>query len=254
MLQPLFHAGEHLAGAHGHVVDRLCNALPVEGVLISRHQQVAHQVDDIPAGEVCSGLLVVGLGKPLNQVLKNIAHINGTDLFRLHIRLVRAEVHDNLIEQSGLLHAVDLGVEVHACEDVLHIVGEAIEISAEVIVDVLWVCPQSLEGERAGIVELVSSSGPQEALFDCKVLYLLTGIQYRLMGWQQAVVEPLDHHHGQDHQAVLMGFECTKEGVCHIPNESGLLLDIPAHRGQLFICGHNIALSVCGIHPYLVTL
>ena len=32
-----FHAGEHLAGAHGHVVDRLCNALPVEGVLISRH-------------------------------------------------------------------------------------------------------------------------------------------------------------------------------------------------------------------------
>ena len=61
LLQPLLHAGEHLAGAHGHVIDRLGDTLTVEGVLVPRHQQVAHQVDDVPAGEVCSGLLVVGL-------------------------------------------------------------------------------------------------------------------------------------------------------------------------------------------------
>ena len=103
---------------------------------------------------------------------------------------------------------------------------------------------------NAGIVELVSSSGPQEALFDCKVLYLLTGIQYRLMGWQQAVVEPLDHHHGQDHQAVLMGFECTKEGVCHIPNESGLLLDIPATEAN---CSFAVIISPFLFVAYILT-
>lgn len=65
-----------------------------------------------------------------------------------------------------------------------------------------------------------------------------------LVGGQQAVVESLDDHHRQDHQAILVGLECTKEGICHIPNEGGLFLDILPHRGHLFICGHKIALSV----------
>ena len=226
LLQPLFHAGEHLAGAHGHVVDRLGDALPVEGVLIPRHQQVAHQVYDVPAGEVRSGLLVVGLRKPLDQVLEDVAHIHGADLLRTHIRLIRAEVHDDLIEQACLLHAVDLGAEIHAGEDVLHIVGKTVEICPEVVVDVLGVRPQSLKGERAGVVELVPGCSPQKAILDRQVLHLLAGIQHRLVGGQQAVVEPLDDHHGQDHQAVLVGLERAEEGVRHIPNEGGLLLDI----------------------------
>lgn len=245
LLQPLLHAGEHLAGAHGHVVDRLGDALPVEGVLVPRHQQVAHQVDDVPAGEMRSGFLVVGLGKPLDQILENIAHVHGADLFRTHIRLVRAEVHDDLIEQARLLHAVDLGAEIHTGEDVLHVVGETVEIGPEVVVDILGVRPQSLKGERACVVELVSGGSSKEPLLDRQMLHLLAGVQHRLMGGQQAVVKPLDHHHGQDHQAVFVGLECAKEGVRHIPNEGGLFLDVPAHRGQLFIRGHiKIALSV----------
>ena len=57
-------------------------------------------------------------------------------------------------------------------------------------------------------------------------------------------MEPLDNHHRQDHQAVFMGFESAKEGIRHIPDERGLLLDVLPHRGQLFICGHKIALSL----------
>ena len=125
LLQPLLHAGKHLAGAHGHVVDRLGDAIPVEGVLVASHQQIAHQVNDVPAGEVRSGLLVVGLGKPLDQVFKDVPHIHGADLLRPHIRLVGAEVHDHLIEQASLLHAVDLGTEIHAGENVLHIVRKS---------------------------------------------------------------------------------------------------------------------------------
>ena len=141
LLQPLLHAGEHLAGAHGHVVDRLSDAIPVEGVLVTGHQQITHQVNDVPAGEVCSGLLIVGLGKPLDQVLEDVPHIHGADLLRPHIRLVRAEVHNHLIEQTRLYHAVNLGTEIHAGEDVLNIVGKAIEVGPEVVIDVLRVRP-----------------------------------------------------------------------------------------------------------------
>lgn len=226
------------------IVDRLGNAIPVEGILVAGHQQIAHQVNDVPAGEVRSGLLVVGLGKPLDQVFKDVPHIHGADLLRPHIRLVGAEVHDHLIEQASLLHAVDLGTEIHAGEDVLHIVGKAIEIGPEIVVDVLRVCPQGFKGERAGVVELVSGGSPQEPLLDRQMLDLLVSIQYRLVGWQQAVVEPLDDHHRQNHQTILMRLESAKEGIRHIPDESGLFLDVLPYRGQLFICGHKIALSV----------
>ena len=76
------------------------------------------------------------------------------------------------------------------------------------------------------------------------MLHFLVGIQHLLMGRQQTVMKPFDDHHRQDHQAVLMGLESTKKGICHIPDERGLLLDVLPHRGHLFICGHKIALSV----------
>ena len=57
-------------------------------------------------------------------------------------------------------------------------------------------------------------------------------------------MEPLDDHHRQNHQTILMRLESAKEGIRHIPDESGLFLDVLPYRGQLFICGHKIALSV----------
>ena len=211
--------------------------------MVTGHQQVAHQIDDVPAGEVRSCLLVVRFGKPLNQVFKDIAHIYGADFLRPHIRLVRAEVHNHLIEQARLLHAVDLGAEIHAGENVLHIVGKAIEIGPEVIIDILRVRPQGLKGERAGVIELVSGGSPQEPLLDSQMLHLFVCIQHRLVGRQQAVVEPLDDHHRQNHQAVLVGFERAKESVCHIPDEGSLLL-------YIFTCFCNQ--RIAGAHDELL--
>ena len=173
-----------------------------------------------------SCLLVVRFGKPLNQVFKDISHIHGADLLRPHVCLVGAEVHNHLIEQARLLHAVNLGAEIHASEDVLHVIGKAVQVGPEVVVDVLRIRTQGFKGERAGVIELVSGGSPQEPLLDRQMFHLFVCIQHRLVGRQQAVVEPLDDHHRQDHQAVLVGFVRAKESVCHIPDEGGLLLYI----------------------------
>ena len=53
-------------------------------------------------------------------------------------------------------------------------------------------------------------------------------------------MKPLDDYHRQNHQAVLVGFESAKESVCHIPNESGFLLDVfPGPRNQGIAGGHG---------------
>lgn len=216
LLEPFLHAGEHLAGAHRHVVNRLGDAVPIKFCIAD--QQVAHEIDNIAAGEVRSGLLVVGLGEPLHQVLEDIAHIHCADFFGAHIALLGAEVHDNLIQQTGLLHAVDLGVEVHPRQNVLHIVRKAVQESAEILIDVFGVRFQRFEGKWADVIELVARGGAEEALLHGEVLHLLVLVQHCLMGRQQAVVEPLDDRHRQDDESVLMGLKRAKEGVCHIPN------------------------------------
>lgn len=55
------------------------------------------------------------------------------------------------------------------------------------------------------------------------------------MSGQQAVVEPLHHRHGEDHQAVFMGLEVAEQGVGDVPDDGGLLLDVHADLGNSII-------------------
>ena len=80
-MDALLHTGKHLRGAHRHVV---YGHIAVIQLGIAQ-QQVGHQIDDVPAGEVRSGLLSEGLGKTLDQVLKDIAAVYSTDLIRAKV-------------------------------------------------------------------------------------------------------------------------------------------------------------------------
>ena len=77
------HTGKHLRGAHRHVG---YGHIAVIQLGIAQ-QQVGHQVDDAPAGEVRSGLLAEGLGKALDEILKDIAAVHGADLIRTEVEM-----------------------------------------------------------------------------------------------------------------------------------------------------------------------
>ena len=83
-------------------------------------------------------VLVVRFRKALRQVLEDVTHINRLDLLGRHVCALFAEVADNLVEQRsiGIHQAVYHGVEIHAREDVLDVLGEAVHVIAKVIFDV----------------------------------------------------------------------------------------------------------------------
>ena len=95
-MDTLFHTGEHLAGAHGHVIDSLCRSI-FAGKIRIHGEQVAHQVNNVPTCEVRTGFFIVALRKTLNKIFKHIAHINCRNFFRIHICVIRSEIADNLI-------------------------------------------------------------------------------------------------------------------------------------------------------------
>ena len=158
-MDALLHAAQHLAGAHGHIVNG-----HAAGVKVGfGQQQVGHQVDDVPAGEVRSGFLAKALGEPPHQVLEDVAAVHGTDLVRAEIALLGAKLLDNEVEGIALHHPLDDVVKVELCQHVLCVGREAGQVIPEVGLNVVRVCQQGLEGKAAGVIELVTGGFLQKS-------------------------------------------------------------------------------------------
>ena len=240
LVDALLHAAQHLAGSHGHIVNGHAAGIEVG----FRQQQVGHQVDDIPAGEVSSGFLAKALREPPHQVLKDVAAVHGADLVRAKIALPRAELLDDEVEGVALHHPLDDVVKVELCQHVLCVGRKAGQVIPEVGLNVVRVCQQGLEGEPAGVIELVTGGFLQKAVDDLQLFHLLVGVQHRLMGGQQAVVEPLHHGHGQNNQTVLVGLERPTQHIGHVPDHGGFFGNVGTYGGDLIVW-HTLLLVFC---------
>ena len=148
-------------------------------------QQVGHQVDDVPAGEVSPGFLAEGLGEAPHQVLEDVAAVHRADLLRAQIALGAVEFLNHQVERVALHHAADHRVEVELGEHVLHVGRKARQVVTEIGLDVLRVRQQAVKGVPAGVVELVAGGAGQEAVDHRQVLHLLVGVLHRLPRGQQ---------------------------------------------------------------------
>ena len=240
LVDALLHAAEHLAGAHGHIVNGHAAGVEVG----FGQQQVGHQVDDIPAGEVRSGFLAKALGEPPHQVLEDVAAVHGADLVRAKIALLGAELLDNEVEGVALHHPLDDVIKVELCQHILCVGREAGQVIPEVGLNVVRVCQQGLEGEAAGVIELVAGGFLQKAVDDLQLFHLFVGVQHRLMGGQQAVVEPLHHGHGQNDQTVLVGLERPAQHIGYVPDHGGFFGKVGTYGGDLIVW-HTLLLIFC---------
>ena len=74
-----------------------------------------------------AGLLVITLGKSLNKVFKYIAHIDSGDFVGAHVCVIFAEIADDLVKHTGVIHAVDLIKKAHVCQYVDDVIRESID-------------------------------------------------------------------------------------------------------------------------------
>ena len=239
-MDALLHAAQHLAGSHGHIVNGHAAGVEVG----FGQQQVGHQIDDIPAGEVRSGFLAKALGEAPHQVLKDVAAIHGADLVRAKIALLRAELLDDEVEGVALYHPLDDVVKVELCQHILCVGREAGQVIPEVGLNIVRVSQQGLEGEAAGVIELVTGGFLQKAVDDLQLFHLFVGVQHCLMGGQQAVVEPLHHGHGQNDQTVLVGLERPPQHIGYVPDHGGFFGNVSTYGGDLIVW-HTLLLIFC---------
>ena len=240
LMDALLHAGEHLAGAHGHVVHGHVAAATQVRVA---QQQVGHEIDHVPAGEVGSRFFAERLGKAAHQILEDVSAVHRRDSVRPQVALGGIELPDHQVQGVALHHAADDGVKIELGQHVLHVRGEARQIVPEVCFDVLRVGEQGVKGEPADVVELVAAGLGEKAVLHGEVPDFFVSLQHRVVGGQQTVVKALDHRHGQDHEAVLMGLERPAQHIRHVPDHRGLLGNIGSDYGK-FIVRHGVVISL----------
>ena len=177
-----------------------------------------------------SSLFVVGLGEPLHQIFKDIAHIHCGNAVGTHIQIFCGKIHNDLIEHPRLNHAIYLRLEVHTGKNLLHIIRKPNYIIPKIVFDVFRISNQLGKGILTSVIKLIAGSLFQKADFQfSKALVLLICLQHCIMCGKEAIVKALDHTHGQDYQSIFMGLEGAKKGVCGVPDQVCVFLRAPAY-------------------------
>ena len=161
MVQVLLRHRQHTAGTAGRVIDGLDHIVAGQHIIIIVEQDVDHQLDHFSGGVVLPSVLVVGLGEPADDLLKNVAHLQIGDHIRVQVGLGGCELLDHDIENALVGHGGDLAVKLELFQDVLDILREAVQIVPEVGLDVVRVVQQPLKGELAGVIKRLTGGVAQ---------------------------------------------------------------------------------------------
>lgn len=156
LAQVLVHRRQHAAGAGRGVVDGADDVRLAGRVLVADQQQVHHQGDDLPRGEVLASGLVGGLGELADQLLKDGAHLGVAHLRRAEVDRREALQHE--VEGVRLVEALDLVLEAEAGEDVADVVAEPVDVGQQVGLDVGAVAGERGQRVLRGVVEGVAGA------------------------------------------------------------------------------------------------
>lgn len=211
---------EHTAGAGGGVVEGAHHAGLGQGLVVLDEEEVDHEADDLARGEVLPGGLVGQLGELADQLLEDRAHLGVAD--GLRVQVDGGEFLGDEVEQSRLVEAVDLGVEVEALEDVAHGGRKGLHVGAEVFADIVLVAHQLLQVERRGAVEESTRDLEEEGLrVQLRLFPLRLLRQHGVLGGLQHTVQTAEDGKGQDDLALFGLLVVATQEVGDRPDKGG---------------------------------
>ena len=195
-----------------------------------------HQPDDLARGEVLPGLLAALFREAPQQLFVDIAHLEVGELRgaqRQALVLVEDGGEPVVLDQLG-----DGGVVVEVVEDVADVLGEAVEVGAEVVFQQGRVFSgEALEGVGGGVGEV--------RLADFEFLHQLVQLGGLECGTLAAdlfthLLAPLDEHtfqpadddDRQDDVLVLVGLELAAQALGRLPDFVGEVVELGFVEGE----------------------
>ena len=180
-----------------------------------------------------------------DEVLEEQPHVVVADVVGVQVQV--AELGDDEVEEVGLAHPLYLVGELEILEDAADVGGEAVDVTGEVLVNVVGVALELLEGERRVIVEPLAGRFAEELVEGFVVqpaaLPLLVFAEHLFLGRREDTVEAAEDGHGQHDALILRRAVRPPQQVGNLPDEVrqfvvvGHRLESLAHDGHAFEAG-----------------
>ncbi len=143
--------GQHSSRAAAGIVDGADRAFPADPGLITREEEIHHQMDDIARGEVLPGIFIQRFVEFPDQLLEDRSHGRVVDLIRVEIDVL--EAFKNLEDKAGFVQFADGVVEIEPLQHLPHVRAEAGDEIAEVGRQMGSVGEELLEVVAGGVIE-----------------------------------------------------------------------------------------------------
>ena len=184
------------------------------------NKQVHHQAKDLARREVLADGFVGKLGEFADEFLEHQAHLHVVDLVR--VQLDAGELLSDLIQQLGLVQALDRGGEIEVLEDRAHVRSEALDVAVEVGADVVLIAHELAHVQRRDVVEVQAGLALDEG-FEGDAGRLSGGVflERGSLAGREHAVQPAQHGERQNDAAVFALLEVAAQAVGDGPDEGG---------------------------------
>ena len=232
-VHPFLADGEHAAGAAARIEDGTDDAFAAQVVFIARKHQGNEEPHHIAGCIVFPARFVRHFRELTQQLFEHRTH--GMVVNPVRMQIYFGELINQRIQFLVLEQFFNRFIQLKILDDLMHILREPVEVVREVHFQSVRVRLQPLQVVSRGIVE-----GQTGFLFDDRIdiVYFIFErfIQFNnfiLMRFDEAIEAP-QHHEGQDHIAVFMGFEQSPQFiVAHFPYKRGYFLKPVGHGSKI---------------------
>ena len=195
------------------------------------------QLYNITTGVKLTGIYV--LKESADKILENITHFNAVKALNGQIQF--REGFDRVEQATAFIHLLDMGFHVEVIQNILNVIGKALNISLKVFRNVVGIVAQLLQSELADIIKLVAGK-PVHSL--SRVIRVLVVFCYNSsLSLCQSALKTADNRHGDNNITILVRHIRTTQLISNTPDKIRLCayingIIIPKHINFLNI-SHN---------------
>ena len=205
--------GEHTARAARRIEHSADSALLLQHGAVAIDQQPHHQADHLARREVLARVFVRLLVEAPDQIFEDGPHRVVVHVVGMQVGI--AQLLDQREQQALLVEGVDGAAHLETVDHLAHVVGEAVDVGAQVLADVLRVIDQLREVELRDVVEGVARRAAKLPVHVLQALgfQVLVPLQHLFLGRREHAVQPPQHGEWKDDVRVLAAFEVVAQNL-----------------------------------------
>ena len=237
MLEIAVRRAQHTAGSCSLITN--CNELMVIKNIVTAfgNKQGYAQLNNITTGVKLTGIYV--LEESADKILEDITHLNAVKALNGQIQF--GEGFNRVEQAAAFIHFSDMVFHIEVIQDILNVIGKALDVSLKVFRNVVGIVAQLLQSELADIIELIARKPIHS--FSRIIRVLVIFCYNSSLSLCQSALKTTDNRHRDNNITILIRHIRTTQLISNTPDKIRLCtyidgIIIPKHINLLNI-SHN---------------